>query len=285
MLEREECSAYGSRVSEVHDQLARLLAVIERLRGPGGCPWDREQTEATMAPHLLEETYEALEAIASGRAELEREELGDVLMNVLMISQIAKERGRYDLEQVAAAIADKLVRRHPHVFAAAEVGDAKAVLQNWERIKRSEQGEASQRGVLAGVPKDLPALLKAFRIGEKAARVGFDWPDAQGPRAKVQEELNELDGALRDGSAAEAALELGDLLFAIVNLARHHAINPEMALRATIEKFTRRFAYVETTLGDRLGTASLAEMDRAWNAAKNLERTLDGPLHQPPGQP
>lgn len=272
MLEREEGPSYGARVSEALTQLARLVAIVERLRAADGCPWDREQTEVTMAPHLLEEAFEALEALGAGDADAERDELGDVLMNVLLISQIAKEHGRYDLGAVAAASADKLVRRHPHVFGTASAQDPGAVLANWERIKRTERADAPPRSLLAGLPKELPALLKAYRIGQKAARVGFDWPDATGPRAKVSEELAELDAALRSGPKEEAALELGDLLFAIVNLARHHAIDPELALRATIAKFTRRFAQVEAVLGERLGTAGLAELDAAWEAAKAQER-------------
>ena len=262
-------------MTERFPALLRLLDVIERLRAPGGCPWDREQTERTMAPHLLEETYEALDAIGSGDADKEREELGDVLMNVAMIAQIAKEAGRYDLEGVAAGIADKLVRRHPHVFGTVTATDPAVVLQNWERIKlqeKAQSGSAKPTGLLSGVPNELPALLKAFRIGEKAARVGFDWPDAQGPRAKIAEELAEVDAALAQGKVDAVAGELGDLLFAIVNFARHHKVNPEMALRGTIEKVLRRFEHVERTLGARRGTAGLAEMDQAWEAAKAMER-------------
>jgi MazG family protein len=256
-------------VSERFPELCRLIDVIARLRAPGGCPWDREQTERSMAPHLLEECYEAIDAIAAGDREHEREELGDVLMNVAMIAQIGKEAGRYDLEGVAAGIADKLIRRHPHVFGEVKAETSGQVLENWERIKRDEKPE--KKAVLSGVPKDLPALLKAFRIGEKAARVGFDWPDRRGPREKVTEEVKELDEALAKGDAAAAEAELGDLLFAIVNLARHAKIDPEVALRTTIDKFVRRFAHVERTLGERLGKASLEEMDRAWDEAKARE--------------
>ncbi len=252
-------------------EYARLVQIITRLRAPGGCPWDREQSEASMAPHLLEETYEALEAIESGDPGPICEELGDVLMNVLMISEIASETHDFHHEQVAGKIADKLVRRHPHVFGEVKADSADAVLVNWEAIKQEEKSESGKKqGTLSGVPGDLPALLKAYRIGEKAARRGFDWPDASGPRAKVDEELAELDEALASGDQQRCQEELGDLLFAIVNMARHQKTNPEMALRGTIDRFMSRFAYVEEKLGDDLAGASLAEMERLWEEAKTV---------------
>ena len=199
-----------------HPQLMRLLTVIAQLRAPGGCPWDREQTEASMAPHLLEEAYEAVDALAAADRPASCEELGDVLMNVLMIAQISSEAGRYDVEDVARGIADKLIRRHPHVFGDSEAKDTDAVLANWEAIKRREgkgkgkgKGDNGRRSAFAGVPRDLPALLRAFRVGEKAARTGFDWPDARGPRNKLDEELAEFDQALASGDPDAAAAELG----------------------------------------------------------------------------
>lgn len=266
-----------------HPELLRLLAIVARLRAPGGCPWDREQTEVTMAPHLLEEAFEAVEAIESGDTEQTREELGDVLMNIFMVAQIADEGGRFGIEGVAREIADKLVRRHPHVFGPSEGqpqvdtegADARQVLANWETIKRQERAEqqesATPKSVLSGLPKSLPALLRAYRIGEKAANAGFDWPDRSGPRQKLEEEATELDQAVAAGDQAAVHQELGDVLFAVVNLARHLSINPEMALRATIDKFTRRFEHVEEQLGDRLRDAPLAEKEELWEEAKGME--------------
>lgn len=253
-------------------QTERLHQVIAALRTEGsGCPWDLQQTETSMAPHLLEEAHEAVAAIESGDAAAVREELGDVLMNVLLIARIAEQAGRFTgLEDVARTVADKLVRRHPHVFGDVEERDADRVLANWEAIKRSEGGGAP-RSVVAGVPDALPALLKALRVGEKVARTGFDWPDARGPRAKLDEELAELDDAIAGGDADAIAGELGDVLFSVCNVARHHRVNPEMALRATIDRFLARFRHVEGQLGNRLGSAGLDEMERLWQQAKRAE--------------
>lgn len=252
------------------DALRALLEVIDRLRSPGGCPWDMKQTEQSMAPHLLEESYEAVEAIASGDATDACEELGDVLMNILMIARIAAESDRFDTAAVARAITDKLVRRHPHVFGDVEADDADTVLENWEKIKIAERRDrpTERKGVLSGLPVDLPALLKAARLGEKAARVGFDWPDARGAREKVDEELRELDQAIAEGDRDEIEAELGDLLFAVTNVARRHGVDPETALRHANHRFTERFEYVETQLGDRLTDASLDEMESLWSTAK-----------------
>jgi MazG family protein len=256
----------------VLEALGELLEVIDRLRSPGGCPWDREQTESSMAPHLLEEACEAVEALRDGDAGSASEELGDVLMNLAMIARIASESGRYDLGQVARGVANKLIRRHPHVFGDVEAADADAVLANWERIKLAERAPGKPpKGVLDGLPASLPALLKAHRIGEKASRVGFDWPSRAGPRAKVDEELAELDAALASGDAGRVAAELGDLLFAIVNLARHARVDPELALGGTIARFRRRFEHVERALGARLATSTLDELEAAWERAKRAE--------------
>ena len=253
-------------------EYARLVEIIARLRAPGGCPWDLEQSELSMAPHLLEETYEALGAIEAGDPGPICEELGDVLMNVLMISQIASEAKGFHHEDVAREIADKLVRRHPHVFGDGFAKDSQEVLSNWEAIKQQEKGSGgAKKTTFSGVPKALPALLKAYRIGEKAGRRGFDWPDQAGPRAKVDEELAELDEALAAGNEERIIDEFGDLLFAIVNLARHRKTNPEMALRRTIDRFMSRFAYVEAELGEGFAEASLEEMERLWQQAKQAE--------------
>jgi nucleoside triphosphate diphosphatase len=251
-----------------------LLQTIARLRAPDGCPWDREQTQASMAPHLLEEAFEAADAIARSDADDTREELGDVLVNVAMICRIGEEAGGPTFDATCEAAAQKLVRRHPHVFGDQRAASAELAYRSWERQKRAEQaGSAEPAGVLSGVPVALPALLRAFRIGEKAARAGFDWPDRQGPRQKLDEEVAELDAAVESGDAAAIADELGDVLFSVCNLARHLGCNPELALAATTAKFQRRFEAVEKTFGHRLEGRSLEELDAAWVAAKHHERS------------
>lgn len=270
-------SLCGMDVPPIPDPLPdfrRLLAVIDRLRAPDGCPWDREQTTESMAPHLLEETYEAIDALRRGSAAAAREELGDVLTNVLMIARIAGEaedpEAGFDLESVAATAAAKLVRRHPHVFGGQRADSAEQAYRNWERSKRREAG-AGTRGALDGVPAAMPALLRAFRIGGKAARAGFDWPDREGPRRKVDEELAELDAAASGGDRAAVARELGDVLFSLVNLARHLGCEPESALRGTIDRFQARFAAVERAFGHDLTGRSLDELEAAWQEAKRAE--------------
>jgi tetrapyrrole methylase family protein/MazG family protein/ATP diphosphatase len=249
----------------------QLLATVARLRAPDGCPWDREQTTNSMAPHLVEEAFEAADALRRADDPAACEELGDVLVNVAMISQIASERGGFDADTVAAAAAAKLVRRHPHVFGDQQVDGAEHAYRNWEKAKRAEHGD-SPRGALAGVPVAMPALLRAFRVGEKAARAGFDWPDRDGPRAKVDEEIAELDAAIGHGDTTAITGELGDVLFSLCNLARHLGINPEVALATTTDKFQRRFGAIEAEFEHRLAGHSLAELDAAWNRAKAREQ-------------
>lgn len=257
----------------------RLLATIARLRAPDGCPWDRKQTEASMAPCLVEEAFEAADALRRGAADASAEELGDVLVNVAMIREIASEGGGDGFDAVAGRAADKLVRRHPHVFGDRKAESADIAFANWEREKQKEKaatnGDDAGRSVLAGVPVALPALLRAFRVGQKAAKAGFDWPDAAGPRAKVDEELAEFDAAVASGDAAAVEAELGDVLFSLCNVARHAGVNPEVALAGTIDKFQRRFQAVEQAFAFDLTGRSLAEMDAAWNAAKQTERRRD----------
>jgi MazG family protein len=260
--------------------LRHLLATVARLRAPDGCPWDRKQTTASMAPHLVEEAFEAADALRRGEVSASREELGDVLANVAMISQIASEAGQFGCDEVAGAAADKLVRRHPHVFGDQRAASAELAYAGWEAQKQREKdqqalatGSDAGRSVLAGLPVALPALRRAFRIGEKAARAGFDWPDRDGPRGKVDEELGELDGAIVAGDTAAVAAELGDVLFSLCNLARHLGIDPEAALAGTIDKFQRRFTAVEREFGFALAGRSLAELDAAWNRAKLAERS------------
>ena len=259
--------------------IARLLEIMAALRTPGsGCPWDLAQSFATIAPHTLEEAYEVADAIA--RADLAglKDELGDLLLQVVFHARMAEERGAFDFGGVVEGITAKLIRRHPHVFADAQGRTAEAVKGLWERIKADEKaarGEAAE-GALTGVPLALPALTRALKLQEKAGRVGFDWNDARAVLAKIREEADEIEAALDAGARGEAAAEIGDLLFALVNLARHLDADPEAVLRATNAKFERRFAAIESALAARGKTpkeATLAEMDALWDEAKAAEKS------------
>jgi len=252
----------------------RLVEVMARLRGEGGCPWDREQTHETLKTYLLEEAYEVLQAIDRGDDRELKEELGDVLLQVVFHAQIAREEGRFDAEGVADAILSKLIRRHPHVFGDVKVEGAAEVLANWERLKRAERG-GPEASVLDGVPAHLPALLRARRVQEKAARVGFDWSREEEIAAKIHEEVQEFLEAHRRGDREGMEDELGDLLFSIVNLARFLRICPEESLRKTVEKFVGRFRYIEGELarqGKEPQGATLAEMDALWEEAKGKRK-------------
>jgi len=251
---------------------------MRRLLAPGGCPWDREQTFESLRKYVLEEACEVIDAIDSGQRDQLREELGDLLLQVVFQAELGRAQAGFAIDDVVAGIVDKLVRRHPHVFGDGTAKDADEVLSNWERIKADEKKD---RGVLAGVPRSLPALTRAQRVGEKVARVGFDWASAEGSRAKVAEELTELDQAIESGEEDAIEAEMGDVLFALVNLSRHHAVDAEGALRRTIDKFTRRFAHVEARVKERHGgwglpgdgkTLSLEVLDGYWDEAKKAER-------------
>jgi MazG family protein len=263
-------------MSRASEAIERLLSIMHRLRAPGGCPWDREQTLASLRPYVLEETYEVLEAIDAGDVAGHREELGDLLLQIVFQAELRQEAGAFEFADVADAISDKLVSRHPHVFGDSKVQDAEAVLVQWAALKREEKRKkGGGKSVLEGVPREMPALARADRLTEKASRIGFDWPDAAGARAKVAEELGELDAAIASGDRAEMEHELGDALFALANLARKLAIAPEEALRGTLGRFTARFTHVEEVLERRgvpHGGATLAEMDVLWDEAKALER-------------
>ena len=252
-----------------------LLSVMARLRGEGGCPWDREQTRASLKPFLIEEAYEALEAIDEGSTDHIMEELGDVLFQVVFHCQVASEQGEFAMADLLARLRDKMVRRHPHVFGDGAVSNAKEALSQWERIKRGERGpEGEPRSALEGVPRNLPALLRAQRLQVKAGRSGFDWPDWSGAWAKVREEVLELDRAAAQGNAGQVREELGDLLFSIVNAARLLDVDAEDCLRQAAEKFTRRFREVEAAMratGRTVGEASLRELDQAWEGVKSRE--------------
>ena len=252
--------------------ISQLLKIMSRLRSPTGCPWDREQTHRTIRHNLIEETYEALDALDSGDMDAFRDELGDLLLQVVFHSQIASEAGQFDFDSVAKTIAAKLLRRHPHVFGKKKADTSQEVLRQWEAIKKTEKQSHS---IYAEVPRSLPALLKADKIQRQASRVGFDWKHVNDVVAKVEEELRELKAALAAGDRRHFAEELGDLLFATVNLARFEKFDPEDLLNQTIHKFVRRFQHIERTLhqrGRRLEDCSLAELDALWETAKRRTR-------------
>jgi tetrapyrrole methylase family protein/MazG family protein/ATP diphosphatase len=230
--------------------LVRLVGVMRRLLEADGCPWDREQSFETLRKYVLEEACEVIDAIDSGSRESLREELGDLLLQVVFQAELGRREGSFAIDDVVAAIVDKLVHRHPHVFGSVEAKDASEVLRNWEKLKAKERGD---KGILSGVPRSMPALTRAQRIGEKVARVGFDWDSAQGSRAKVNEEMGELDEAVERGETSAIEEELGDVLFALVNFARHVGMDAEGALSRSIDKFTTRFAHVERRVRERHG--------------------------------
>ncbi len=280
-----------------------LVALMARLRSPDGCPWDREQTYATLAPMLLEEAYEAFDAVEEareGNAEELRDELGDLLFQIVFYAQVASERGEFSIDDVTERIHSKMVRRHPHVFGDATVRDNEELLRNWEAMKAEEKRAAGKRveaadsSLLDGVSSKLPALMEAHQLSTKAARVGFDWQNIEDIFAKLHEEIEELRAAIKehneaqqkdlDGAAQSASQnerddvrlrqELGDVFFAVANIARHLQIEPEAALKLTNRKFRRRFRHVERGLGKRgreLGSATLDEMEALWQEAKNDE--------------
>ena len=251
----------------------RLVGIMGRLRGEAGCPWDRAQSLESLKPFLLEETYEVLDAIDQGDPEAHKEELGDLLLQVVFQAEIRRQEGRFDAADVAQAISDKLVRRHPHVFAGdhtdrAEATELESGWKRWEAIKASEKGP---RSTLAGVPRALPALLRAQRVQEKASRVGFDWPEVSGPLDKLTEELGELREAMAQGDREAISHELGDLLFSLVNLARFLDLVAEEALRSTVDRFTRRFEYVEAqarTTQRPIEDHTPEALDALWEEAK-----------------
>jgi MazG family protein len=263
----------------------RLVEIMQRLLAEDGCPWDREQTFESLRRFVIEEACEVVDAIDRGDREEHRAELGDLLLQVVFQGELARNQGFFGPDDVVAGICEKLVRRHPHVFGDAEAKDAEEVLRNWELIKAAERrSKPKDEGVLSGVPKSLPALMRAQRVGEKAARVGFDWADVKGSRAKIDEELGELDRAIAEGDARAIEAELGDALFALVNLARHVGLDAEAALRGTTEKFTRRFRGVEERVVASRGgwpapgesPIALEELDAYWNLAKAREREGEG---------
>lgn len=253
-------------------ELRALLGVMDCLRDPErGCPWDREQTHESIRGSLLEEAYEAIDAIDEKDAAHLKEELGDVLLQTVFHAQLAQEAGAFDFAEVLHALREKLLRRHPHVFGEVEVRGTDDVLRNWETIKAGEKGGREVRRILSGVPKSAPPLARARMLQKRAARVGFDWPDAAGAVEKIAEEAGEVASALKGGQTAAVEEELGDLLFSVVNVCRKAHVDPSLALTKANKKFEKRFGKVEDALraaGKTWKDASLEEMDRAWNAAK-----------------
>ena len=255
-----------------NDRFGELVQIMARLRGENGCPWDREQTHASIKPYLLEETYEVLESIDENDPAKLEEELGDLALQIVFHAQMADEAGLFTIADVLRGINEKLRRRHPHIFGDVKADTAQEVLFNWEQIKKLEREKAQGRAsLLDGVPRELPALLRAHRLQEKASRVGFDWNEARQVFQKVEEELAELRAAMESEQPDRMEAELGDLLFSLVNLGRFIAVNPEDALRKTIARFIARFQYIEEELarrGTAPGQVTLAEMDALWAEAK-----------------
>jgi len=253
--------------------LQKAVAIMARLRGPGGCPWDREQTFDTIKRHTLEETYEVFDAIERRAWPDLKDELGDLLLQVLFYAQMATEAGHFDLHDVAENLNAKLIRRHPHIFGNVEAADSSAVLRNWDQIKLEEKkAKPASASMLDEVPRSMPANLEASKLGSKAAKVGFDWPDAYGLFEKMDEEIGELHNEFRHGTAESIEEEFGDLLFTAMNLARHLKVDAESALRRSNAKFRRRFAAMEAAAGQSgLENKPPAELEELWAEAKAME--------------
>jgi tetrapyrrole methylase family protein/MazG family protein/ATP diphosphatase len=254
-----------------------LVAIMQRLLAPDGCPWDREQTFESLRRYVLEEACEVIDAVDSGDRDALKDELGDLLLQVVFMGELARSQGSFGPDDVVNAIVEKLVRRHPHVFGEVSVSGSEEVLSNWDKIKLQEYGD---RGVLAGLPRSFPALSRAQRMSDKVSKVGFDWPDSRGSRDKVAEELRELDEAVLGGDPERIESELGDVLFALVNFARHQGVNAETALRKTADRFSQRFSHVEARVNEQHGGfprdeagkpargLPLETLDAYWNEAK-----------------
>jgi tetrapyrrole methylase family protein / MazG family protein len=254
-------------------ELDRFAEVVSRLRGPGGCPWDKEQTHKSLFPYLLDEAYEFFDAVDEASPGHMAEELGDLLLQVFLHAQIGSETGLFDIEKVAAGISDKLIRRHPHVFGDTKVNSSGEVVRNWEEIKGGEKDKQHRISALDDIPKNLPALFMAEKVQRRAARVGFDWPGLEPVLDKVEEEFREFREAVATNDAAAMEDELGDIIFALVNVARHKGIFAENALQSTVKKFSRRFRYVEDSikkLGKKMEESTLEEMDVFWEESKGI---------------
>lgn len=255
----------------MHDNFINLVELMIRLRSPGGCPWDRKQTPQSLKPFLIEECYEVVDALEEGSPEKVKDELGDVLFQIIFHARIAEERGEFTIGDVISATIDKMTRRHPHVFGSQELSTEEEVLENWEEIKKTEKGHSQRASILEGVPKNLPSLLRAHRLQERAARVGFDWSRTEELLAKLDEELQEFRESLAKGDAAGIEDELGDIFFMLVNIARFLSVDPDEALRKTTRKFVRRFRSIEesaASAGKSLNDMELDEMEQLWQASK-----------------
>ena len=256
-------------------ELDRFIEIVAKLRGPGGCPWDREQTHKSLLSCLLDESYEFFEAVDENSPYKMKEELGDLLLQVVFHAQMASEAGHFSMDDIAREISEKLIRRHPHVFGDVKADTSKEVLKNWETIKKGEKGKEHRVSLVDDIPQALPALFRAEKIQRRVARCGFDWPDIKPVLDKVEEEFAEFREALEAGDTEHAAEELGDILFALVNVGRHKEICAEDALRTTMTKFERRFRYIENRfkeLGRDINKASLEEMDIYWEESKKSEK-------------
>ena len=248
-----------------------FVDLVAKLRSPDGCPWDRKQTTESLKPFLIEECYEVVDALDEGSPDKIKEELGDLLFQIMFHARIAEEQGRFTIEDVIAANIDKMVRRHPHVFGDAHFSTDREVLANWEEIKKKEKGYEERKSVLEGVPKHLPSLLRAHSLQERAARVGFDWNRIDEALPKLDEEIVEFKASLKQKDAAGIEEELGDIFFMLVNISRFLGVNPEEALRKTISKFIHRFRYIEehaANAGKTLNDMTLDEMENLWQKSK-----------------
>ncbi len=248
------------------NKIESLIETVKILRGPNGCPWDREQTMKSLKPCLIEEAYEVLEVMEEGGKKL-KEELGDLLLQICMQSEIQSEAGNFDIYDVADSINEKLVRRHPHVFGETVVENSEEVMKNWEEIKKDEESHKDRESAIDGIPITLPAMQKAYKIQKKAAKVGFDWEDADGAMLKLEEEIEEVREAVKEKDLSHIEEEIGDMIFAVINIARKLKVDPEEALNSTIKKFDKRFRYIEKNTD--ISKADLEEMEKLWQEAKN----------------
>ncbi len=262
---------------ENESYFVKLLEIVRRLRAPDGCPWDKAQTHESIKQYLIEEAFEVIEAVEDGLDENLCEELGDLLLHIVFHAQMAAERGAFDIDDVTKGIVEKLISRHPHVFADGDAKTSAQVLVEWERIKLEEKRKKNANpSLLDGLPMSMPALLVAQRMQEKAARIGFDWPDGESVWEKVREEFSELEEAMQSGDGEKIQDEFGDFLFALTNMARFLDLSSEMALRGTIGKFKRRFSHIEKRVREEdLDNPTLEALDIFWDEAKEIERSSE----------
>lgn len=257
------------KMEKKKNNLEKLLNTIETLRGPNGCPWDKEQTMKTLKPCLIEEAYEVLEVMEEGGTKL-KEELGDLLLQILLQSQIQKEAGNFEFDDVCSVLNEKLIRRHPHVFGSVNVKNSDEVMVNWEEIKRGEESHKDRESILDGIPSSFPQLLRAKKLQKKASKAGFDWENHIGAMEKVKEEILEIEEEIKNDNQKNIEEEIGDLIFAVINLSRKLKVNPEDALEKTNNKFEKRVRYIESKLD--MKKSSLEEMEKYWQEAKNETR-------------